>query len=361
MPSAVPHAASRSTPAVESPAAFTPDLGERLVRVALANLATEYPHQIQHLLASDADALPPRALHPVFWGSYDWHSSVHMHWTVARCLRLAPNLPSIARAVAHCDARLQPAHVDAELAYLRSAGRASFERPYGWAWLLKLQAELALLASEREAARRWRDALAPLADEAAVRLLAFLPRLDYPVRAGTHGNTAFALILALDYARIVQHRGLARSVAERARTWFGRDRRYPADYEPGGDDFLSGGLVEAVLMRRTSDDARFAEWWEAFAPAPEALARWLAPVRVADARDPKIVHLHGLNLSRAWCWRALRPSLPAALHDPVDRAIEAHLAASFAAALEGDFVGTHWLASFALLALTDAPSADQGG
>lgn len=341
--------------------AFTPALGERFARVALASLATDYPHQLQHLLASDADARPPRALHPIFWGSYDWHSSVHMHWTLARCLRLARELPSVARAALHFDARLLPAHVETELAYLRGAGRASFERPYGWAWLLKLQAELELLGRERESARRWRDTLAPLADEVAVRLLAFLPRLEYPVRAGTHGNTAFALILALDYARIAQHRALARSVAERAHTWFARDRRYPADYEPGGDDFLSGGLVEAVLMRRTCDDRRFADWWDAFAPAPEALERWLAPVRVADARDPKIVHLHGLNLSRAWCWRVLRRSLPGALQDPVGRAIEAHWAASSAAAFEGDFAGTHWLASFALLALTDPPSGDPGG
>jgi hypothetical protein len=362
MPSAVPHAEFRSTPHAEAAQpAFTPELGERLARVALASLATEYPYQLQHLLTSDADARLPRALHPVFWGSYDWHSSVHMHWTLARCLRLARDLPSVAHAVAHFDARLRPAHVDAELAYLRGTGRASFERPYGWGWLLKLQAELELLARERESARRWRDALAPLADEVAMRLLAFLPRLDYPVRAGTHGNTAFALILALDYARVAQHRALARSVAERALTWFGGDRHYPAEYEPGGDDFLSGGLVEAVLMRRTVDDQRFAHWWDAFAPAPGALPRWLTPVRVSDARDPKIVHLHGLNLSRAWCWRVLRHSLPAALHDPVDRAIEAHLAASAAAAVDGDFVATHWLASFALLALTDAPGGDRQG
>lgn len=340
---------------------FTPELAERFARVALANLAVEYPHQLQHLLASDADARTPRALHPVFWGSYDWHSSVHMHWTLARCLRLAREMPGVARAVAHFDARLLPARVDAELAYLRGAGRASFERPYGWGWLLKLQAELELLAHERESARRWRDALAPLADEVAVRPLAYLPRLDYPVRAGTHGNTAFALILALDYARIARHRALARSIAERAHTWFGRDRRYPADYEPGGDDFLSGGLVEAVLVRRTLDDSGFAGWWQTFAPAPEALAHWLTPVRVSDARDPKIVHLHGLNLSRAWCWRVLLCSLPVALHEPVGRAIDAHLAASGAAAVEGDFVGTHWLASFALLALTDAPSGERNG
>jgi hypothetical protein len=366
MPSAVPHAAFKSTPDAEPSGlaasanrpAFTPELGDRFARVALAGLATEYPYHLTHLLAADADARPPRALHPAFWGSYDWHSSVHMQWTLARCLRLAHDIACASRIAAHFDARLVPVHVDAELAYLRGAGRASFERPYGWGWLLKLQSEFELLARERDAARRWRDALAPLADDIVVRLLAFLPRLDYPVRAGTHGNTAFALLHALDYARTTQHRALARSIAERTSTWFGRDCRYPADYEPGGDDFLSGGLVEAVLVKRTADAGRFADWWDAFVPAGDALGRWLVPVRVSDARDPKIVHLHGLNLSRAWCWRALRPALPSALHESVDRTIESHFAASAPAAVGGDFVGTHWLASFALLALTDAQSGD---
>jgi hypothetical protein len=347
---------SSSFAASGSRSAFTPELVERLACVALTSLSTEYPCHLTHLLAADADARPPRVLHPVFWGSYDWHSSVHMQWALARCLRLGHEIPSAPRIAAHFDARLVPVQVDAELAYLRGAGRASFERPYGWGWLLKLQSEFELLARQRDAARRWRDTLAPLADDIVVRLLAFLPRLDYPVRAGTHGNTAFALLHALDYARTTQHRALARSIAERTSTWFGHDRRYPADYEPGGDDFLSGGLVEAVLVKRTADACRFADWWDAFAPAAVALGRWLAPVRVSDARDPKIVHLHGLNLSRAWCWRALRPALPAALHEAVDRAIEAHFAASAPAAVDGDFVGTHWLASFALLALTDAQS-----
>ena len=178
--------------------------------------------------------------------------------------------------------------------------------------------------------------------------------MDYPTRAGAHGNTGFALLLALDYAEASEHRALVALIGQRAERWFGRDRRYPADYEPGGEDFLSPGLVEAVLVRRAVDGCSFADWWAQFEPAPAALATWLEPVRVSDPRDPKIVHLHGLNLSRAWCWRQLLPELPASLAGPVERAIEAHLAASLPASIGSDYVGTHWLASFALLAIDGA-------
>lgn len=174
------------------------------------------------------------------------------------------------------------------------------------------------------------------------------------MRAGTHGNSAFALLLALDYADAIQHRALVGAVGERAQQWFGRDRRYPAEYEPSGDDFLPAGLVEARLMQRVLDGCDFADWWQAFAPAATGLARWLAPVAVSDAADPKIVHLHGLNLARAWCWRGLRPALPSELHAGAEAAIAAHLARSLPAAVAGHYSGTHWLASFALLALDDA-------
>jgi hypothetical protein len=177
----------------------------------------------------------------------------------------------------------------------------------------------------------------------------WLPRAEFPVRAGTHANSAFALLLALQYAR--RHdAALATAIDDRARQWFGADHRYPADYEPGGDDFLSGGLCEALLMARLLPSSQWSSWWSAFEPTEAALAAWLAPVPVADPADAKIVHLHGLNLSRAWCWRQLRPLLPAALQATAMRAAEAHLRASLAAASDGDYVGTHWLASFALLA-----------
>ncbi|HUL68094.1 MAG TPA: DUF2891 domain-containing protein [Burkholderiaceae bacterium] len=340
------------------PASIAPsldaDLARRLTEVALRNVGTEYPYHLSHMVRDAADVRAPRELFPVFWGSYDWHSCVHMHWTLARCLRLDATAVDAAEGIeAHFDARLTSSAVAREIVYFTSPGRASFERPYGWGWLLKLATELGLLARERPRAQRWADALAPLARHLAERCIAYLARADHPVRAGSHGNSAFALVLAHDYALIHEHRALAQAIADRAASWFGADRRYPADYEPSGDDFLSPGLCEALLMARTLPACDFGDWWDAFAPVPATFATWLVPVPVSDAADPKIVHLHGLNLSRAWCWRALLPRLPVAHADPVRAAIDASLAASLPAATAGDYVGTHWLASFALLALTE--------
>ena len=254
----------------------------------------------------------------------------------------------------HLSERLSAASIEGELQSLARPGHASFERPYGWGWLLKLAAELHALASERNDVAGPALALAPLAQAIADRWLDYLPRVDYPNRAGMHGNTAFALLLALDYAEAVQHRALIALIGQRVERWFGRDRRYPADYEPGGEDFLSPGLVEAALVRRAVDGCSFADWWAQFEPSAPALAAWLTPARVGDPRDPKIVHLHGLNLSRAWCWRQLLPELPASLAGPVERTIEEHLAASLPASIDGEYVGTHWLASYALLAIDGA-------
>jgi len=329
-------------------------LAESFAAIALANVGTPYPFKLDQVIGSDADVLAPRALHPVFHGSYDWHSCVHMHWTLARLLRLHPDHAGAEATRRHFDATFTPVAVGGELATLAGPHRASFERPYGWGWLLKLAGELHALAVDQPQATRWRDALTPLANEFADRFVGWLPRVDHPTRAGTHGNTAFALLLALDYAEAMQHRALVRLIGERSNRWYGRDRRYPADYEPSGDDFLSGGLIEAALMQRVVDGCSFSDWWAQFEPARSAIGHWLEPVRVSDAQDPKIVHLHGLNLSRAWCWRRLLPDLAPELRTVVERAIDTHLAASLPAATRGDYVGTHWLASFALLALDDS-------
>jgi hypothetical protein len=326
-------------------------LAERWAEVALGNVARPYPYKLDQLLHDDGDVLAPALLHPAFCGSYDWHSCVHMHWTLVRLLRRFPDHRRAGETLRHLTARLTPANIEGELRSLARPGHASFERPYGWGWLLKLAAELHALASERDDVRGAAQALAPLAHAIADRWLSYLPRVDYPTRAGTHGNTAFALLLTLDYAEAVQHRALIALIAQRVERWFGRDSRYPASYEPSGEDFLSPGLVEAALFRRAVDGCSFADWWAQFEPAPASLAAWLAPVAVSDPQDPKIVHLHGLNLSRAWCWRQLLPELAPRIAEPVGRAIEAHLEASLPAAFEGDYVGTHWLASFALLAL----------
>jgi hypothetical protein len=325
-----------------------------LAAAALASTATEYPYKLDQLLAGEEDLAAPRRLHPAFWGSYDWHSCVHMHWTLVRLLRRLPQHAEAERSRHHLQQRLTAAAIAGELATLRGPHRQTFERPYGWAWLLKLAAELEALAPELAAAAAWRDALRPLAEEFAERFIRFLPRADYPIRAGTHGNSAFALLLALDWCDAVQHRRLRGLISERALRWFGHDRRYPAAYEPGGDDFLAAGLVEAALMQRLVDGCSFADWWHQFQPVGHDLQTWLRPVTVSDAEDARIVHLHGVNLTRAWCWARLLHDLPQPLQAPVAAATATLLEASLPAATTGAYVGTHWLASFALLALEPA-------
>ena len=348
-------------------------------RTALTNVATEYPYKLDQVLDGDDAVSTPRILHPVFYGSYDWHSCVHMHWTLARLLRLHPRHAHADAARRHFEHRFTAQKVGGELATLCGPHRASFERPYGWGWLLKLAAELHLLAAADQTAVRWRDEIAPLAHAFAKRFTDILPRATYPIRGGAHSNSAFALLLSLDYCDTVQHRALRQLIGERANAWFGQDRRYPADYEPSGDDFLSGGLVEAALMRRViggyslamsagppqaqrvpsrgadaqrPEASTFADWWDRFRPATDAIDTWLQPAQISDASDPKIVHLHGLNLSRAWCWRQLLPELDTDLKLLAEESIERHLAASLPAATHGEYVGTHWLGSFAVLALT---------
>jgi hypothetical protein len=332
-----------------------PDL-HALALQAFANIRTETPFHLAHLVQDESEPATPRDLHPIFHGSYDWHSCVHMHWTLARTLRLTPDAALAADIDRHFARRFTAEAVAGEVAYIRA--RPAFERPYGWGWLLKLAAELAHTGAEPARSTRSTTgaaaallALDPLVQLTVERLLSYLPRLDYPVRAGTHNNTAFASLLALDYADAVQHPTLRSLIAGRARAWFGGDRRYPVGYEPSGEDFLAPGLVQAALMRRVLDACDFGDWWQQFAPTD--MSGWLTPVAISDASDARVVHLHGLNLSRAWCWRQLEARLSAPFHAPVGAAIAAHLAASLPAATAGEYVGTHWLASFALLALTE--------
>jgi hypothetical protein len=322
-------------------------------RVALENVVRRYPYKVDHMMTGPDDLSAPAELHPVFGGSYDWHSSVHMHWLLIRLLELWPDLAEAPRIRATLDAQLQPAAIETELAYFRRPSSRTFERPYGWGWMLRLQAELLTAARTDPQALRWADACAPLAAHIADQLLSYLDVADFPVRTGTHFNSAFALVMALAYARADQHIALRRAIVRRAHRWFGHDQRYPARYEPGGDEFLSGGLVEAVLMHAVMDGCAFAEWWEVFAPGKAELANWLTPVEVADRSDPKMSHLDGLNLSRAWCWRMLEPALPEPLRPLAIRAWSDHLEASLPQAAGGHYVATHWLASFAVLALAE--------
>ncbi len=320
----------------------------RLADTALAAVRQRFPHKLDHLILHEDDRPAPAHIHPLFDGSYDWHSSVHMHWSLLRLLRRQPDLPQAAQIVAHFDARFTPALVAVERDYAAQPQRGSFERPYGWAWLLALQAELDAPDARLPQRGAWAEALRPFSDEVAARLAAFLGRSHYPVRAGMHANSAFAMLLARRHRDEALHRAIDRA----ARQWFGNDRAYPAHYEPGGADFLSPGLCEALLMREVLGEA-FVPWWTAFEPNGEALANWLQPARVSDRVDPQLVHLDGLNLSRAWCLQSLAEAVPDALAPRFVAAAQAHREAAWPHISGGDFAATHWLVSFALLSLGD--------
>jgi hypothetical protein len=314
---------------------LTADVAARFAEIALGHVTREYPHKLDQVLEGAEDLLPPRELHPIFFGSFDWHSCVHGYWLLMRVRRLFPELAVARRIEALTDEMLTPDKVAGERAYLDRAYTGGFERPYGWAWLLALHRE-----AQRHEDRPWAADLAPLGRAFADRFLAFLPKLTYPIRAGTHFNTAFALILALDWAE-ANDPTLADLIRERAQTWFGGDRNCPG-WEPGGDDFLSPTLVEALCMRRCLPERAFGPWFDAFLPRLDKgePASLFTPAHVSDRSDGKIAHLDGVNLSRAWCWRALgRPDVA-----------EAHLDASLPH-VAGDYMGEHWLATFALLAL----------
>ncbi|WP_217251091.1 DUF2891 domain-containing protein [Streptomyces sp. AC602_WCS936] len=320
-------------------------------RLALANITREYPNFPAHLITSPDERLAPRSLHPAFYGAYDWHSSVHMHWLLVRLLRRhggTPALPDTAQAVAVLDRHLTRDNAAAEASYLRD--RPSFERPYGWAWLLVLAAECRALQDESGA--RWAEALEPAVAAVDELLADWLPKATYPVRHGNHPNSAFALGLALDSGELSPATG--RAVRERLLAWFADDHDAPAHWEPSGQDFLSPALSEADAMRRVLPKDGFAAWLDRFLPALRSGAPCPpldVPV-VSDHADPQIGHLLGLTLSRAAALRSLADALPdGPARGRLDEAADAHLAAGLPAVERGDFTTDHWLATFAALAL----------
>jgi DUF2891 family protein len=322
---------------------LTRDVADRFAGIALGHVTREYPHKLDHVMEGPEDVLGPRALHPLFFGSFDWHSCVHGYWLLARTLRLFPDMPSAPGVRTLLDAMLVPEKVAGELSYLDRAYTGGFERPYGWAWLLMLHAE----AGRHDA--HWAETLRPLAEAFAARFKTYLPKLTYPIRTGAHYNSAFAMILALEWAA-ANDIELAGLIGARALSYYGADRACPG-WEPAGDDFLSSALTEALLMRRVLPAAEFGAWFHGFLPALEAgePKSLFTPAFVSDRSDGKIAHLDGVNLSRAWCWRGLAPALPSALAALARRAADAHLDASLPY-VAGDYMGEHWLATFALLA-----------
>jgi hypothetical protein len=340
--------------APSSTAAFDDAAAGRFAALALACVHQEYPNKIAHVLRGDADVLPPRALHPAFYGCYDWHSSVHAHWLLARLARLHPEAAFAGPAREALSRSLTVDNIAVEVAYLTAEGRASYERPYGLAWLLQLGAELR--GWDDPQARAWAVALAPLERASIDRLLSWLPRLAYPIRIGEHDQTAFAFGLFLDFARVAGDTQLGTAVEEATRRLYGADRNCPLAYEPSGQDFLSPCLAEADLMRRVLAPEPYAAWLEAFLPGLplDGSADWLPVGIVTDRTDPKLAHLDGLNLSRAWMLEGMAAGLPET--DQRRAALLAAAAEHRAAALPhvtGEhYEGGHWLGSFATYLVT---------
>ena len=357
---------------------FDAKAAERFAKLALACVHKEYPNKLSHVLNSEADVAPPHKLTPAFCGCYDWHSSVHGHWLLVRLVRTFPEARFATAAREALSQSLSAGNLKQEAAYLNGAGRASFERPYGLAWLLQLCAELREWDDPK--AKEWAANLRPLEQVAVDRLKTWLPKLSYPVRIGEHDQTAFGLGLMLDYARTVKDEAFEKLVADSARKFFLADKNCPLAYEPSGEDFLSPSLGEADVMRRVMSPNEFARWLGEFMPqipisntaardnaspartgstesrptAGAKTAAWL-PVAVSpDPSDPKLAHLDGLNLSRAWMLEGILSALPNddSRRPALRAAADAHRRAGLAAVTGEHYEGGHWLGSFAVYLTT---------
>jgi hypothetical protein len=346
----------RGAAADPAPVAGTLDqaAAARFAALALKCLHQEYPNHISHTLNSAADARPPHELTPAFYGCLDWHSDVHGHWLLVRMLRLFPDAPFATQARTELARSFTAENIAAETAYLHGEGRASFERPYGLAWLLRLSQELA--AWDDPDARRWSATLAPLTSEAAARLSSWLPKLHYPIRIGEHDQTAFSFGLVWDWATASKDEHMRELLKDAAQRFYQRDRNCPLAYEPSGEDFLSPCLAEADFMRRVLPPATYAGWLSQFLPqipraaTPAGSPPWLAPGVVTDRSDPKLAHIDGLNLSRAWMLQGIAHGLP-----PHDARIAALLATAQKHADEAlpavtgeHYEGGHWLGTYAV-------------
>ncbi|MBN1543493.1 DUF2891 family protein [candidate division KSB1 bacterium] len=325
-------------------------------QLALNCLQTEFPNKPGHVINSPTDVRRPSELHPAFFGCYDWHSAVHGHWLLVRLLKRFPDLPKATAIRQVLNHNLTKEKIEAEAAYFSQPNRLSFERTYGWAWLLKLAEELH--GWQDPDALAWSANLQPLADLLVQRYRDFLPRQTYPIRTGVHPNTAFGLSFALDYARAVDDTSFAALLIERCRFYFFSDRDYPIEWEPGGEDFFSPALMEANLMRRVLSSDAYRDWLEGFLPVlfSKNLSSVLDPAQVSDRSDPKIVHLDGLNLSRAWCLCGIARTLPknSVVHANLLAVAAHHAQATLDFITSGQYEGEHWLASFALYYFSEA-------
>ncbi len=334
--------------------AMTREQASTFAKLALKGIEQEFPNKLDHVMNNATESKTPRELHPAFFGCFDWHSSVHGHWMLVRLLRLFPDLPEAKKIRSILADHLTAKNMQTEADYFKGANRQSFERTYGWAWLLKLAEELH--GWDDPQAREWSQNLKPLEETVVARYLSFFPKQTYPIRTGVHPNTAFGLAFALDYARAVGNKPLQELMEKRSRNFFLADAAAPATWEPGGVDFFSPTLIEADLMRRVLPTAEFRSWLVRFLPdlakgEPKSL---FEPAIVSDRSDPQLVHLDGLNLSRAWCMNGIAAALPEG--DPLRKVLfesaRRHAEAGLRYVSSGNYVGEHWLASFAVYLLS---------
>ncbi len=321
---------------------------------ALSCIQVEYPNKLSHVMRDASQAGTPKELHPAFYGCFDWHSAVHGHWMLIRLLKLYPNMEEADAIRNTLSQTLTKANLLHEAAYLHEPGRKAFERLYGWGWLLKLAEELENWNDDQ--GQEWSENLQPVTDAIRQHYLEFLPRQDYPIRVGTHANTAFGMSFAYDFGHAIEDEEVSLMTAERAFDYFLTDVNCPASWEPGGADFLSPCLEEANLMSRFMPPVKFAQWLEEFIPELKegGPATLMVPAEVSDRRDPQIVHLDGLNLSRAWCMYRIANALPEGdvrIKWLRDSAYE-HIMMTLPYVASGNYEGEHWLASFAVYALS---------
>lgn len=325
---------------------------EAFIPMTITNIHREYPNQIALRMTSDADLAPPRALTPVFYGCYDWHSAVHSHWQLIRAIRLMPEAVFVPDAIAALNQSLTEKNVSQEVAYLTA--RPGFERPYGLAWLLQLTAKLWEWNTNQ--AELWLDLLAPLEEVAVEHLLVWLPKLTKPVRSGYHNQTAFSLGLIFDWSITVGATKVTQLIGDAAERFYAADAHWPLHYEPSGTDFLSPGLAEADLMRRLMKRSEFAHWLTTFLPQIQTDGRgdWLPTGVVSDKSDGRLAHLAGLNVSRAWMLEGIAHRLPRedARIAGLRAAADIHRSAGLAFAADDEYMLSHWLPSFALYLLT---------
>ncbi len=328
------------------------------VAAGFANLALkcvqkEYPNKLDHVMNNAKEVLSPAAMHPAFYGCFDWHSSVHGHWLLVRILKNFPGIENAAAIRKALNENLSAENIKTEVEYLNQGNRKSFERTYGWAWLLKLKEELT--GWNDADGQKWNKNLEPLANALVESYISFLPKQNYPIRTGVHPNTAFGIAFALDYARKTKNEKFEKLLIERSLAYYNADKNYDPKWEPGGEDFFSPGLIEADLMRRILKPDRFVKWFKNFIPAINKSKNLLEPAVVLDRTDPKLVHLDGLNLSRAWCMAGIASQLSET--DPLKKILldssKKHAEAGLANITSGNYEGEHWLASFAVYLLSE--------